>query len=524
MKQITTMDGFMKKNTIIKGTLILTIAGLITRIIGFFYKIYLSNTLGAEKLGLYQLVFPVYGICFTMFAGGIQTAISKLVADENGRQQAFQNPDCATRYHIKRILRIGMTLSFTVAVTLSVLVYSNAAFLATRFLHESSCAASLRILALAFPFCSISSSINGYCYGLKRPTVPASTQLLEQIARVIFVYYAAHYMGNGDLSVTVELAVYGIVCGEFVSMVYNLISLMVMKKPFTNRKENEIPIPVLKPLVTYMLPLTSNHLVVSLLSSLEAILIPSMLRKYGLSSSEALSIYGTLVGMSIPFILFPSTITNSLAVLLLPTISEANSGKDQRTIHTTTETCMKYCLIIGIFCTGIFILFGQSLGEFFFHNVLAGKFLVILAWLCPFMYIATTLGSIINGLGKTHLTFINNVTGLGIRIMFVFYMVPNKGIYGYLIGLLVSELAIALLHYMSLRGAVQIQFDGINWVVKPALIMFLCGAIIFRIYKYILSLCIMPDMLTLVVFCCIAFAIYVPFLFLTKSISLHDFK
>ena len=181
-------------------------------------------------------------------------------------------------------------------------------------------------------------------------------------------------------------------------------------------------------------------------------------------------------------------------------------------------------MIIGIFSTGIFLLFGKSLGEFFFHNAMAGRFLIILAWLCPFMYIATTLGSIINGLGKTHLTFINTVTGLGIRILFILYMVPNKGIYGYLIGLLVSELAIALLNYLSLRNTVQIELDAINWLVKPALIMFLTGALLEKIYVYILSLAIMPKMLTLAVFCLITLGVYIPFLFLSKSITVHDFK
>lgn len=517
------MDGCMKKYTIIKGTLILTFAGLITRIIGFFYKIYLSNTLGAEKLGLYQLIFPIYGICFTLFASGIQTAISKLVADEHGKQQMLHNSESSSRYNLNRILRVGLSLSFTIATILSLLVYMNAEFLAADVLKEASCKNSLRILAFAFPFCSISSSINGYCYGLKRPGVPASTQLLEQIIRVAAVYYMATYFAHGSAGMTCELAVMGIIFGEAGSMLFNAFSLLFMKKPFPS-KEKCKKIPVLKPLTTYMLPLSGNHLVVSLLNSLEAILIPAMLRKYGLSGSEALSIYGVLMGMSIPFILFPSTITNSLAVLLLPTISEASSEKDQRTINQTTQTCIKYCMIIGIFSTGIFLLFGKSLGEFFFHNAMAGRFLIILAWLCPFMYIATTLGSIINGLGKTHLTFINTVTGLGIRILFILYMVPNKGIYGYLIGLLVSELAIALLNYLSLRNTVQIELDAINWLVKPALIMFLTGALLEKIYVYILSLAIMPKMLTLAVFCLITLGVYIPFLFLSKSITVHDFK
>lgn len=513
----------MKKYTIIKGTLILTGAGLITRIIGFFYKIYLSNTLGAEKLGLYQLIFPIYGICFTLFAGGIQTAISKLVADEHGKQQLISNPDRKNRYQLNRILRIGLSLSFTIATTLAVLVYCNAEFLAADVLKEPSCEQSLRILAFAFPCCSISSSINGYYYGLKRPGVPASTQLLEQIIRVIAVYYMATVFGKGEAGVTCELAVVGIILGELGSMIFNVVSLGVTKKPFS-QKIRDGKMPVIRPLTTYMLPLTGNHLVVSILNSMEAILIPAMLRKHGLSGSEALSIYGVLVGMSIPFILFPSTITNSLAVLLLPTISEANSEKDQRTINQTTQTCIKYCMIIGVFSTGIFILFGKSLGEFFFHNAMAGQFLIVLAWLCPFMYIATTLGSIINGLGKTHLTFINTVTGLGIRILFILYMVPDRGIYGYLTGLLVSELAIALLNYMSLKSTVHIQIDAINWLVKPALIMFITGALIQKIYVYILDIAVLPDMLALMMFCFATLGIYIPLLFLSKSISVGEFK
>ena len=103
-------------------------------------------------------------------------------------------------------------------------------------------------------------------------------------------------------------------------------------------------------------------------------------------------------------------------------------------------------------------------------------------------------------------------------------MVPNKGIYGYLIGLLVSELAIALLNYLSLRNTVQIELDAINWLVKPALIMFLTGALLEKIYVYILSLAIMPKMLTLAVFCLITLGVYIPFLFLSKSITVHDFK
>ena len=76
----------IKKSNILKGTLILTLAGFITRVIGFLYKIYLSKIMGAEWLGIYQLIFPIYGIAFTIYATGIQTAISRLVKPRNGKE------------------------------------------------------------------------------------------------------------------------------------------------------------------------------------------------------------------------------------------------------------------------------------------------------------------------------------------------------------------------------------------------------------------------------------------------------
>lgn len=69
------------KNKMLKGTIILTVAGVITRVIGFLYRIFLANLLGDTKLGIYQMIFPIYGICFTLYASGLQTAVSQLVAD-----------------------------------------------------------------------------------------------------------------------------------------------------------------------------------------------------------------------------------------------------------------------------------------------------------------------------------------------------------------------------------------------------------------------------------------------------------
>lgn len=525
----------MSKNNIIKGTIILTLAGLATRILGFFYRVYLSNVLGAEKLGMYQLVFPIYGICFTLYAGGIQTAISKLIAAEQGRilsmpvfppdsREMLASMESSQKQcrpnNMRKILSTGLLCSVSIALCLSFLLYNNAGLIAGRILLEPECASSLRVLSFVFPFCGITACINGYYFGLKKTGVPAATQLFEQIVRILSVYLIAMYFGKGDQSVTCELAVLGVVFGEIASNIYNIGSFFFTKNPGgppTGEK-------VLKPLAKLSLPLMGNRLLINILHSFEAILIPSMLKKSGLSSSDALGIYGILTGMSIPFILFPSTITNSLATVLLPAISEANAGGNRKMIDHTTSISVKYSLIIGIFSTGVFMLFGESIGEVFFHNEMAGRFLVTLSWLCPFMYLTTTLGSIINGLGKTHLTFFNTVIGLSIRILFVLYLVPQKGIQGYLTGLLVSELSIGVLDCMAIYRTTHLSFDAVNWLVKPSIILLVLGYLLKQSYTFLASAWTVSAFVLLVAFCIVLLVLFLIFLLLTGIISTKDFK
>ena len=515
----------MKKNPLLTGTLILTFAGLLTRVMGFFYKIYLSNTMTTETLGLYQMIFPVYGICFTLYASGIQTAISQLVANYPSSSKA------GVSRHQKNILRTGIFLSVSIALFLSFLVYTGSDYIATRFLMEPRCSHSLRILSVVFPFCGITACINGYYYGLKKTRIPASTQLLEQLVRIGSVCLLATYLGNGNQQVTCELAALGIVLGEIASDIFSVFSLLAdihktnnestSLYPSNHLEKYKVPSPLPK-LFTLAIPLTANRLIISLLHSFEAVLVPYTLQKFGLSTADSLSLYGILSGMAMPFILFPSAITNALAVLLLPMVSEAQATGNTQKIQNIGQLTIKCSLIIGIFATFVFILFGNALGTTFFNNESSGYFMVILAWLCPFLYLSTTLGSIINGLGKTHITFLNTTVSLGTRIILICLLVPKQGMNGYFISLLVSQLLLTLLDYIAITKTVPLPIDAVNCIGKPILILILSGHLFVKIYERLtLLLSIMPLILLLGT-CLLLCICYVCMLFLTKAVKLAE--
>lgn len=472
----------LSQHKLLKGTVILSVTGFITRIIGFIYKIYLADLLGAHMLGLYQLVFPVYAICFTIYGAGLQTAISQVIAAQISKNKKAAHPE--------RILAAGTLAGLVLAVTISLFVYFQADWIAVHFVMEPTLAPYLRILCFLFPFCSVSACINGYYYGVQEAKVPAFTQMVEQIVRVAFVFLLCTLLSSGlTPKQSCAYAVWGLVAGEIASNIYNVYHVSPLfshKMPQKKRCRKDSSLAgVGKTLLWLTLTLTVTRLFVSLLNSIESFLLPAMLRSYGLSASEALSIYGVLTGMSLSFIFFPSTITHSFSVMLLPSIAEAYAAKDTNRIRHSVTISIKYCVLIGLLCTCLFLIFGRELGMIVFHNEDAGNYLTVLSWLCPFLYLSTTLTSVINGMEKTQVTFFFTVLSLGTKIAILVLAVPVFGIRAYLIGLLVSQLLLVFLECWYLRE--YIRLDALHIVIFPSLALAGMGWLAKESYAFLQS-------------------------------------
>ena len=475
-----------KKHVILRGAFILTLAGFISRIIGFFYRIFLSHTIGAEGMGIYQLVFPVYTMVMSLTASGIQTVISRNVS----AKMALNDKRGA-----RDTLISGLLLSFSLSLCAFFILHRNAAFIANHLLSEPRCEDLVRLLAYSVPFSSIHTCINGYYLGLRRSKIPAITQLLEQAARVSVSYLVYVIMIEKGIPVTPILAIAGLVCEEIVSGLFCLTAVLFHFKPSFGKNlhkqslrymENSLPsLHHMKSIFTLSFPLTVNRVLINLLQSVEAVCIPMRLQLFGLTNSEALSIYGVLTGMALPLVLFPSAITSSISMMLLPTVSEAQAADNKKQITYTIENTIRYCLLLGILCTGVFLVYGKDMGYLLFHNENVGQFILVLAWICPFLYLGTTLSSILNGLGKTTTSFIHNTAALIIRILFVWFAIPRFGITGYLWGVLASQLCIAALALYHLRKNIYFHFNSINWILKPVLALLISTGITFFV-KYII--------------------------------------
>ena len=116
---------------------------------------------------------------------------------------------------------------------------------------------------------------------------------------------------------------------------------------------------------------------------------------------------------------------------------------------------------------GVFTVFGETLGLQIFKSQDAGSFIQILAWLCPFLYLSTTMGSILNGLGKTGTVFVHHTVSMLLTLSLVLFAIPRWGIFAYLAALLISELVLAFLHIHALACEVPIRLPVSQGIVNP---------------------------------------------------------
>lgn len=426
-----------RKITFLKGAFILTLVSLITRVIGFFFRIFLSRSFGTEGIGIYHLIFPVYALCISLSAAGIETALSRLTA----RYISLSRPDLA-----KASFQTALFLSSFLSLVCTVLIQFFARHLAVYILNDIRCEPLLKVLSYALPFASIHSCICGYSLGLKRTGIPGISQLIEQCARVFGVYLLYTAAVREGETAGIILAVCGLVIGEIAASFYSIFAVrnLLYSKNTTYKHSLSLYMKCLRNILKHAVPVTANRISLNLLQSVEVVSIPKSLILYGFSRSGALSHYGILNGIAMPCILFPSAVTNSISMMMLPTVAEIQAASQSRTLRQLIRKVSGSCILLGFICTCGFLITADFLGQTVFQSPEAASYIRVLAFICPFLYTNSTYTSILNGLGRTSLTFLIHFTGLCIRIAGVFFLIPHTGISGYLTGLLASQIFVFL--------------------------------------------------------------------------------
>lgn len=450
----------MSRNSIVTSALILTAAGVITRILGFVYRIYMSNAIGAEGMGLYQMIMPVYGLAWSIACSGFTTTVSKLTAQERAKGE-YGN--------MGRILKQSVCITTLIGILLSFILFFCAPVAAAYFFKDMRTMLSLQILSLALPFMAAGTCVRSYFIGLQETLVPAVNQVLEQCVRMVVIFFLAGFLIPRGLEYACAAAVIGIVCEEVFSLVYIVLSYRKFKnarhfvKPPSMSSSQSLAL-----ILSMALPLTGNRVTGSLLATLENILIPQRLQMFGMTSSEAISAFGRISGMAMPLIFFPSALLQALSTALVPAVSESIAKNDYAGIRRTLSKSVVFASVIGMGTACVFVTFPHELGQAIYRQEI-GEMLMLLGIMCPFMYIQIVFSGALNGLGCQAFIFRNSLLSSLINIVFIYFLVPVKGINAFILGWFVSLIIICALEIEKIRKSVDMDIEYINWFVKPCL-------------------------------------------------------
>lgn len=444
------------------GALFLTVLGTISQILGFFYRVVLSRLVGAEVMGLYQLIMPVYSVLMSLTAVGLTSAVSNLTAQYLARDNRL-----AMEQTLSRCLR----WFFAALVPLGVGVILCSDALSVLLLGDARTQLGLILLIPCVALTGVENFHKHTFYGSGLVQPPAVVEILEQLVRAgavlgLLLCFLPQYP---------ERVVGLIVAGMVICEVFSSCTLVVLYRrrlAHTPRSGPGVPpISGRKKIVSIALPVGLNALLGNLLSAANATLIPQKLVAGGMTQSEAVSRFGVLSGMTLPLLALPTVYLGPLSLVLGPRLARAFSLNQAGQIRRLTGRAMEATALLTLPAMALMTVFGPDLGKILFHQEGVAEYLFPLACVMGMSCYCSVLSCALNAVEQQKAVAAISLLGSGIQLLFTAILVPDPawGIGGYVAGALVSTLGETLLFLYHLYRYTGLRPDLYRWIVAPGL-------------------------------------------------------
>ena len=495
-----------KKKTFLINTVILTVTALILRAIGLFFRVYLSNIIGAEGMGLYQLIFSVYMLASTFATNGVSTAVTRLCADEMVM---------GCKKSVFSVLKKSVKLSAVLGCLINILVFAFSSPIATIFIGDARAIPALKILSFSLVPMGVSACFKGYFTARRKALQPSIASIFEQTVRMAVVFFLLAHFAKSGLETACFAVLAADTIAETASCVFIAISFKFDRKNVaSNGRESGFCKHISKEIVRISLPITAGKYLTSLLLTVENLIVPKSLSRFSGSKMSGLETFGLIKGMALPIIFFPASFLLSVSALLIPEISSLAVTNDYEAIKKDVSRVLNITILGSVLAAGCFFLCADKIGKTLYDSEQCGVLISTLSPVIPLMYIESVTVGILKGLDKQKSTFIYSVFDSTIRIIAVVTVVPFFGIDGFLGVMYFSNIFTCSLNFIKLLRVTNIKFQTLNWFLKPLLAV--ACAVIFtkRICEVVTN-----DLAYIIISCTIITLVYLVVLIITKAIN-----
>lgn len=438
--------------------ILLTVVGLAIRSVSLGFNSFITQSIGAEGIGLFTLIGTVYSFAVTFATSGISLTVTRLVSSVNGEGRTKE---------VNGILHSAVKYSLIFSIFAACVLFFGASYFGETVLSDSRTVMPLRVLSLSLVPIALSSVFSGYFVGVKRVAKNAVIQVLGQVFKIcitaaLILRFAHLGVAEGILALSVSMTL-----TEISVFVVALIQYLVDKwrnLPRDAAEQNHF-----ENVSKMALPLAVSAYIRSALLTLEHILIPKRLRDRGESHSESLASYGILHGMALPVLLYPMAPLTSFSGLLVPEFSESLARGEDKRMRRVASEAINTTLTYSIAAMVLVALFSEELGYIVYNSYEAGRYIALMAPVLPIMYLDHVADSMLKGIGEHVYSMWVNISDSFLSIILVWFLIPRLGIVGYAVVIVVMEGYNFILSAVRLYSKIKFRITPLRSLIFPSI-------------------------------------------------------
>ncbi len=412
-----------RKLPIFYSAILLTLVNLLLRLVGTSFQVYLSSRIGAEGIGLLQLVMSVGSMALVAGMGGIRTATMYLTAEEMGKNRPGNGIWVLSGCVLYSVL-------FSTAVAGA--VYLFAPFLAERWIGNPDTVAAIRLFSAFLPVNCLTGVMVGYFTGANRIGTLAAVEVAEQGCTMVCTVALLSLWAGHDAERSCQAVVMGSGLGSCLTLT-SLVILRLLERQTANK-----PIPIARRLTETAIPLALADDLRTGISTVESLMVPRRLALYP-GTLSPLAAFGTVCGMVFPVLTFPMAILFGLTELLVPELARCRAAGREERVGYLVRKSLRIAMLYGVFCGGVLYLNADSLCMSLYHSPEAGRYLRWFSWLSVMLHCDAVTDAMIKGLGQQKASVCYNIFTNTMDVVFLYILLPKYGIVGYFASFLITH-------------------------------------------------------------------------------------
>lgn len=423
-------------NSFIKGTILLIGAAFVGEIVEFVINMVLARELGEKGLGMYMAILPTVFLIVLLASFEMPVSISKFIAEKD--QRIHQSM-------LSHVLKWTIIMTCILLVVVSIILPFIPVF-------DQYHPVFRWLVLILIPIISFTSIARGYFMGRTQMGKIAFANFLRKIVQLLLLVYI-YSLFDFEIKAAVLIAFCTLIGSDLVVFLYLFYVFMIqyqyMKKQPSKRLHAKV---VMKNLMGVSIPTTALRVFNAFTSALEPFLITGALFYAGVGKDLATEQFGMVSGIAMAIGMFPSFISHSLMIILIPTISKANADRNTGQLQNLLRKMMLITMSYGIPAVAICYFFAEPLTTTFFHSPDAARFLQLL-WPCfLFRFFIFPLQAYLIGLGMMKDAFVHGVWSTIIAFAVIYFLGSKSSFQmdGVIIGINTEAILIMMMHYVTI--------------------------------------------------------------------------